>query len=101
MAGRQTLRRTVSVRGRGLHTGCESTVRLTPAPARQGIVFRRMDLPDQPAIPAHASRVTGTERRTSLGEGTATVDTVEHLLAAVAAHRIDDLLIELDGPELP
>ena len=70
-------------------------------PAGQGIVFRRTDLPDRPSIPARLSMVQSTERRTALGEGETIVQTVEHLLAAAAALQLDDLTIELDGPEPP
>jgi UDP-3-O-[3-hydroxymyristoyl] N-acetylglucosamine deacetylase / 3-hydroxyacyl-[acyl-carrier-protein] dehydratase len=64
-------------------------------------VFRRTDLPDSPTIPARLSMVQSTERRTALAEGDVGVQTVEHLLAAAAALQIDDLTIELDGPEPP
>jgi UDP-3-O-[3-hydroxymyristoyl] N-acetylglucosamine deacetylase / 3-hydroxyacyl-[acyl-carrier-protein] dehydratase len=64
-------------------------------------VFRRSDLPGQPTIPARLSMVQSTERRTALGEGETIVQTVEHLLAVTAALQIDDLTIELDGPEPP
>jgi UDP-3-O-[3-hydroxymyristoyl] N-acetylglucosamine deacetylase/3-hydroxyacyl-[acyl-carrier-protein] dehydratase len=60
-----------------------------------------VDLPGAPAVPARLSEVAAVERRTALGAGAVTIDTVEHLLAAVAAHEIDDLTIELAGPEPP
>jgi UDP-3-O-acyl-N-acetylglucosamine deacetylase len=71
------------------------------APSGQGIVFRRIDLPGSPVIPARLSEVQSTERRTVLGQGETVVQTVEHLLAATAALQIDDLTIDLDGPEPP
>jgi hypothetical protein len=64
-------------------------------------VFRRTDLAGSPPIPARLSQVRATDRRTALGEGDAPVETVEHLLAAAAALQIDDLTVELDGPEPP
>jgi len=64
-------------------------------------VFRRGDLPGAPTIPALVSAVTATERRTQLGEGAAAVHTVEHVLSAVGAHLLDDLVIEMTGPEPP
>src|SRR5207248_8715767 len=67
----------------------------------QGIVFRRVDLAGKPEVPARLTEVEAVERRTAIGHGTATIHTVEHLLAAVAAHLIDDLTIELTGPEPP
>jgi UDP-3-O-[3-hydroxymyristoyl] N-acetylglucosamine deacetylase/3-hydroxyacyl-[acyl-carrier-protein] dehydratase len=71
------------------------------APSGQGIVFRRTDLPGSPIIPARLSEVQSTERRTALGQGETIVQTVEHLLAVTAALQIDDLTIEVDGPEPP
>jgi len=65
------------------------------------VAFRRTDLSGTPRIPALAGRVRHSERRTVVGDGEATVSTVEHVLAAVAAHELDDVLIDLDGPEPP
>ncbi|MDZ4865000.1 MAG: UDP-3-O-acyl-N-acetylglucosamine deacetylase [Gemmatimonadota bacterium] len=76
-------------------------LRLVPAAAGQGIVFRRTDRPVVETMPATLDQVTGSERRTVLGSGPAGVATVEHLLAAVVAAEIDDLTVEVDGPELP
>ena len=98
---RRTLARDASVSGVGLHTGSSVSAVCRAAPAGQGIVFRRTDLPDHPTIPARLSMVQSTERRTALGQGETIVQTVEHLLAAAAALQIDDLTIELDGPEPP
>lgn len=98
---RRSISRPVAVTGTGLHTGQPATATLRPAAAGQGIVFRRVDLPGQPEIPALAERAVQAERRTVLALGEVSVSTVEHLLAAVAAHQVDDLLIELDGPEVP
>jgi UDP-3-O-[3-hydroxymyristoyl] N-acetylglucosamine deacetylase / 3-hydroxyacyl-[acyl-carrier-protein] dehydratase len=98
---RQTLAREVTVRGIGLHSGREASARCLAAEAGQGIVFRRVDLPGARPIPALLSNVRSTDRRTVLGEGESSVETVEHLLAAAAALQIDDLTIELDGPEPP
>jgi len=64
-------------------------------------VFRRTDLADRPEIPARLAEVEAVERRTAIGKGETTIHTVEHLLAAVAAHEIDDLTVELTGPEPP
>ena len=98
---RRTLAGTAVVRGIGLHTGREVTARCSGAPAGQGIVFRRVDLPGAPPIPARLAEVQSTERRTALGQGDASVQTVEHLLAAAAALGLDDLTVDLDGPEPP
>ena len=95
-----TLRQPCTLRGTGLHTGCEVTMRLLPAPAGARIVFERTDC--APArIPATASRVGATRRSTSLSEGGVEVVTVEHLLSACAGMGIDNLLVQLDAPEVP
>jgi UDP-3-O-[3-hydroxymyristoyl] N-acetylglucosamine deacetylase/3-hydroxyacyl-[acyl-carrier-protein] dehydratase len=89
------------VSGAGLHTGATTEASFLPAPAGQGIVFRRMDLAGTPLVPARLTEVAAVERRTAIGAGPNTIHTVEHLLAAVAAHEIDDLTVELTGPEPP
>jgi UDP-3-O-acyl N-acetylglucosamine deacetylase len=76
-------------------------VQFLPAVAGTGVRFRRADLVPPVEIAAALETVSQSERRTSLGEGDAAVHTVEHVMAAVAAHRIDDLVIEVDGPEPP
>ena len=87
--------------GQGLHTGAETEATFLPAPPGQGIVFRRTDLAGAPVVPARLTEVAAVERRTAIGRGRTTIHTVEHLLAAVAAHEIDDLTVELTGPEPP
>lgn len=84
-----------------MHTGARTTVTFQPAPAGHGIVFRRTDLEGQPLIPARLTSVGALERRTALANGTAEVHTVEHLLAAALALEIDDVLVDIDGPEPP
>jgi UDP-3-O-[3-hydroxymyristoyl] N-acetylglucosamine deacetylase/3-hydroxyacyl-[acyl-carrier-protein] dehydratase len=98
---RRTLAGAAVVRGVGLHSGAQVTARCIGAPSGQGIVFRRVDLPGAPPVPARISEVQSTDRRTALGSGSGTVQTVEHLLAAAAALELDDLTVELDGPEPP
>lgn len=98
---RRTLAAAATVEGIGLHTGARCRVRFRPATGPTGVRFHRLDLPGSPVIPARIDQVTETERRTSLGAGTAAVHTVEHLLAAVAALGLSDLDIEIDGPEPP
>ncbi len=98
---RRTLGGRATVSGVGLHSGRQTAVTLTPARSGAGVAFRRVDLADRPTIPARLDAVSGTNHRTTLGDGDAGVHTVEHLLAAVAAHGLDDLLIEIDGPEPP
>ena len=96
-----TIQQPAELEGTGLHTGASVRMRLLPAPANTGVVFRRVDLPDAPEIPADVSHVVSTDRGTTLGIGEAQVHTVEHLLAAVAARQVDNLFIELDAEEVP
>jgi UDP-3-O-[3-hydroxymyristoyl] N-acetylglucosamine deacetylase/3-hydroxyacyl-[acyl-carrier-protein] dehydratase len=96
-----TLAREARLEGVGLHTGAPVVMRLLPAPVNTGIVFRRTDLPGAPEIPCHVSKVASTDRGTTLGQGDAKVHTVEHLLAAVVARQVDNLYVELEGPEPP
>jgi UDP-3-O-[3-hydroxymyristoyl] N-acetylglucosamine deacetylase/3-hydroxyacyl-[acyl-carrier-protein] dehydratase len=91
----------VHLSGTGLHTGARTMVRLSPAEPGTGIVFQRTDLAGSPRIPARIGQVQATERRTGLASGKATIDTVEHLLAAAHAWHLDDVLIAIDGPEPP
>ncbi|MFQ5689580.1 MAG: UDP-3-O-acyl-N-acetylglucosamine deacetylase [Gemmatimonadota bacterium] len=101
----RVLQRTVagsaSVEGKGLHTGEPVRTTLLPAERDTGLVFRRADLPEQPCIPAVVANVTGVEWETVLTSGGAMARMVEHLLAAVAAAGIDNLEIEMEGPEPP
>lgn len=98
---RRTIRRPAELAGTGLHTGAAVRVRLEPAVAGDGIRFRRTDLAPATDIPALLDSVGEADRRTVLARGDARVETVEHLLAAVAAAGLDDLLVLVDGPELP
>ncbi|MEP7001363.1 MAG: UDP-3-O-acyl-N-acetylglucosamine deacetylase [bacterium] len=98
---RTTIGKAASVSGVGLHLGIVCELRFLPALSGTGIRFQRRDLPGAAPIPALAAHAVLTERRTQLGEQPNAVDTVEHVLAAVAALEIDDLLISLDGPEPP
>jgi UDP-3-O-[3-hydroxymyristoyl] N-acetylglucosamine deacetylase/3-hydroxyacyl-[acyl-carrier-protein] dehydratase len=98
---RRTIVSPATICGVGLHLGHECALTFHPAPAGHGIAFRRVDLDGAPTIPAHVSEVTATERRTQLGHGAGAVHTVEHVLSAVAALGIDDLVIEMNAPEPP
>src|SRR6266404_2312014 len=98
---RKTLARAVALEGIGLHLGVGCRITFQPAPAKQGIVFRRTDCPGLPPIRAHVSEVSGSERRTQLGRGAQAVHTVEHVLAAVMGMGIDDVTIDMNGPEPP
>jgi UDP-3-O-[3-hydroxymyristoyl] N-acetylglucosamine deacetylase/3-hydroxyacyl-[acyl-carrier-protein] dehydratase len=87
--------------GVGLHTGTTARMRLLPGAPDTGVVFRRTDVAGSPEIEATASRVVSTDRGTTLGVDGAEVHTVEHLLAAIAGSGVDNLVVELDGPEVP
>ncbi len=98
---RRTIEREVALSGAGLHTGAKVTVTFRPAPAGRRVVFRRTDLAGSPEIAARLEEVEATDRRTVLGQGDQSIHTVEHVLAAVGALGLDDLYIDLDGPEPP
>lgn len=97
----RTLAGEVSLSGKGLHSGIEVKITFKPAPANHGYKFRRTDLPDSPVIDAVADNVTETSRGTTLVQGEASVATIEHVLAAFSGMRIDNALIEINGPEAP
>ena len=96
-----TLKSPAALAGRGLFTGAESTITLHPAEPDEGISFRRIDLEDSPRIPARIDYVVDRPRRTTLQIGTASVDTVEHLLSALSGMGIDNAAIDVSGPEIP
>lgn len=85
----------------GLHTGERVTMVLRPANPGFGIRFQRVDLPEKPIVKADVDYVTDTSRGTTLEHGAAKVNTVEHILAALVGMGVDNVLIELDGPEVP
>jgi UDP-3-O-[3-hydroxymyristoyl] N-acetylglucosamine deacetylase len=97
----RTIRSRAVVEGIGLHTGQPAKLTFCPAPEGTGIYFVRRDLPGHPAISPHIERVRATTLATTLGSDDFSVSTVEHCLSALAAFRVDNLLIELDGPEIP
>jgi UDP-3-O-[3-hydroxymyristoyl] N-acetylglucosamine deacetylase len=99
MDAQRTLRRQISCAGIGLHSGSKVTLTLKPAPADTGVVFRRVDLGVE--IPATVAHVTGIQYATILGKDGATVETVEHLLAALTSVGIDNVYVELNQREVP
>ena len=96
-----TLSASVSISGTGLHTGVLVDMTLNPANPGYGIQFQRIDLPNKPIIKADCDLVTDTSRGTTLQVGDAKVSTVEHILAALVGLGVDNVLIELNGPEIP
>lgn len=87
--------------GKGLHTGLEIEARFLPAPANHGYKFKRVDLEGQPEIDALAENVVATNRGTVIAKGDARVSTIEHAMAALYAAGVDNVLIEVNAPEMP
>src|SRR5579863_8564965 len=100
MSFQLTIQRPVEIDGIGLHTAVQSHVRLVPAPADTGIVFRRVDL-DNFEIAAHVDNVARVSYATSLMKQSVLISTTEHLLAALYCCGIDNIYVELDALELP
>ena len=98
---RRSLAGTASIRGFALHTGADTTVTVGPGAPGAGIRFQRLDLEGHPMVTARVGDVRATERRTAIGAGNVEIQTVEHVLAALHAARLDDVLVSLDGPEPP
>ena len=101
MPNTHTISTSVSLSGRGLHTGKNVTVTFNPAPEHTGILFRRTDLPGQPMVHALATNVFDTSRGTSLKENGAEVRTVEHLMAALSGLQLDNIIVDIDAEETP
>lgn len=101
MEQQRTIKKTVSVEGVGLHTGKSVKLTFNPAPVDHGYKFQRTDLEGEPVLSADINRVVSTQRGTTLQVGKAEVHTVEHVLSALSGLRIDNVLIQLDGPEVP
>ncbi|MBR3442375.1 MAG: bifunctional UDP-3-O-[Bacteroidaceae bacterium] len=96
-----TLKESFTVQGKGLHTGQFITATFNPAPENHGYKIQRIDLPEQPVIDCIAENVSDTQRGTVLTRDNIKVSTIEHAMAALYASRIDNCLIQLDGPEMP
>lgn len=91
----------VTLDGVGLHSGESSRLTFRPGEPDTGVIFVRTDLEDTPAIPADLEHVVDTDLGTTIGSDDTRVLTVEHVMAALSAHQIDNLVIEIDGPEVP
>lgn len=96
-----TIREAVTVSGVGLHTGVTANMTFTPAGPNHGIKFQRIDLPDQPIVDADVDYVVDLSRGTTIEHNGARINTVEHTLAALVGLEIDNVLIQIDGPEPP
>ena len=96
-----TLSKAVTISGTGLHTGVLVDMKLHPAHPGFGVQFQRVDLPGSAPIKADCDLVTDTSRGTTLQVDDAKVSTVEHILAALVGMGVDNVLIEINGPEIP
>lgn len=97
----KTIRKRTTVEGIGIHSGNPCKLTFRPAPANTGVYFVRADLEGAPSLKVSARHVEATSLQTSIGGGAFSVATIEHCLSALSALRIDNLFIELDGPEIP
>ncbi|MCB0368220.1 MAG: UDP-3-O-acyl-N-acetylglucosamine deacetylase, partial [Bdellovibrionales bacterium] len=97
----KTIKRKVLVEGVGIHSGDPCTLTFKPAPTSTGVYFVRADLPGQPHLKVKSENVQATSYQTSIGGADFTVATIEHCLSALSALRIDNLIVELNGPEIP
>ncbi|MHC4362181.1 MAG: UDP-3-O-acyl-N-acetylglucosamine deacetylase [Planctomycetota bacterium] len=97
----KTIKSEGKLRGRGLFGGKEAKVVFRPAPADSGVAFVRTDVPEPVRITAVASNLAERSRRTTLKKGPVSIETIEHCMAAVIALEIDNVVVEINGPELP
>lgn len=97
----RTIKSEVVISGIGLHTGKSVTLTLRPAPENHWFKFRRIDLEGQPIVSVDADNVSDTSRGTTISENGASVSTIEHLMAALVGLQVDNVLIDLNGPEVP
>ena len=96
-----TLGAPITFSGKGLHTGKQVTMTVSPAPENHGIVFRRIDLAGAPSVPALCDYVIDTSRGTTIAQGEARVSTIEHIMSALWTLGVDNAIIDIDGPETP
>ena len=97
----KTIRKSVQVEGVGIHSGQKATLRFKPAPANTGVYFVRADLPNKPFLKVSVLNVQAVSYQTTLGGPFFQVATIEHCVSALSALRLDNIYIELDGPEIP
>lgn len=96
-----TIKEKVTVSGVGLHTGVTANMTFVPAPPHHGMKFQRTDLPGQPIVDADVDYVVDLSRGTTIEHNGARINTVEHTLAALVGLQIDNVMIQIDGPEPP
>ncbi len=96
-----TIKSELVISGAGIHTGQSVTLTLKPAEPNTGINFKRTDLPEQTIVKADVDNVIETNRSTTIESKGARVSTIEHLMAALVGMQIDNVMIEIDGEEVP
>ena len=101
MQMQQTLKKSYSFEGKGLHTGRVAKMTINPAPADTGIRFRRTDIGENAYVEALAEYVSSTARSTTISDGDASVATIEHVLSALTGMGVDNALIDIDNIEVP
>ncbi len=101
LTNQHTIKKTVSYSGVGLHTGNKTKITFKPAPIDNGIVFKRVDIPDSPDVLADVDHVLDISRGTTIGIGEVKIHTVEHVLAAISGLEIDNIYCEVEGNEPP
>ena len=97
----QTVKKSYSFEGKGLHTGRVAKMTINPAPADTGIRFRRTDLGEDAYIDALAENVSSTARSTTISCGDASVSTIEHVMSALTGMGVDNAIIDIDNIEVP
>lgn len=97
----KTIKSKISFKGVTLHSGTISSIKLIPAPANHGIVFSKVDVKSKNKIPANISSVKQAKLCTTIGNNEISISTIEHLMAAIAGYEIDNLLVEVQGDEIP
>ena len=97
----QTIKQATELKGIGLHTGEEVTLKFLPSKPGTGISFQRVDLEGEPSIPADVDLVVSVERGTTLQKGEVKVATVEHLMAAISGMEIDNMIVQINSVEVP
>jgi UDP-3-O-[3-hydroxymyristoyl] N-acetylglucosamine deacetylase / 3-hydroxyacyl-[acyl-carrier-protein] dehydratase len=101
MIKQTTIKQPVTISGVGLHTGAKVNFTFRPAPENHGFKFRRIDLEGKPVIDADVDNVVDTSRGTTLSQNGARISTTEHALAALVGMQIDNVVMDIDGPEVP
>lgn len=97
----KTIKKSITVSGLGLHTGSVVNLTFQPASENHGVVFKRTDIESQPTIEADVSYVVDTSRGTTIEKNGVRVHTIEHVMSALVGLEIDNVIVEIDGPETP